>query len=505
MGRVTVKGKNSSMDKNIKEIISVLKGQDGFTNTVLNQGLGTDDPTNASEYISQRYRTWDLRTINSAERENALLRKVLSFRANKPLKKGIDLNSVEMDAEQIKVIKKWLKIYNKELRSLIYQGECYGGSASLICIKGQMTETELIKPLNYDKIEKNSFLGLKNLERWFEIKPEMDKLIDRIGKNNGIENPNLIGEPLYFKVRLTPNSKELTVHRSRLLIYNTGQLPVIEKRLEQYWGVSTVERLWDSLNNYYLAIKYGLEAMLFNNQRVVKIDAFTDMAKGTEKAKEQIKFKLSLIKAGLNYSNILFLSNEDELEYHSATLTDIDELIKKQAINFASSACVPYTYLFDDNLGVSEIDENSYDSIKEIQENYIRDYYTSLIKLIWKSKIGGEIPEFDFEFKPIKENDDKTTAEIIAKVSEQLINLFRESVIDKETLIKALSEITNNIGDVYNNFNKEFISKYGDKLKIDDQIELARALNKGADAPAKEQNGGLNNEAKETPRPKIVE
>ena len=497
------------------EILNIIKGDtfrkfanDGFVNPTLNQGYGTTDPTMATDYETNRGLTWNMFRINQVERDNPLLRKILSFRASKPLRKGIDLNSKELDAEQIKYVKKELKKYNKELHSLIYQGEAYGGSASLICIKGQMSASELIKPLNYDRVQPGYFLGLKNLERWYSVVPDMTRLIDRIGERNGIENPNLIGQPLYFKVRLTPDSQELLVHRSRLLIYNTGELPMLEKRIEQFWGVSSLERLWQPLNEYYLAVKYALGAMLFNNQRVVKIDAFTDMATATNKAKEQIKFKLELMKEGMNYSNILFLSSEDEVEHHSYSLADVDDLVTKQAVHLASCACVPYSWLFNDNQFEQETNENAFDSIKEIQENYVRDYYNVLIKLIFKSKYGGALPEFDFEFKPIKENDDKTIAEIISKVSEQLINLFKESVIDKETLIKALSEITNNISDIYNNFTPEFVKKYGDKLKIDDQIELAKALNQGKDnenAIAKETIQGGMNEKKPTPRPKIVE
>ena len=499
---------NNELVKIIRDMNNTKFANDGFVNKTLQQGFGTTDPTTDSYFQSQRYMTWNLRTINEVERENALLRKVLSFRASKPLRKGIDLNSEGIVAERIKKIKKELKKYNKELYSLIYQGECYGGSASLICIKGQMNKSELIKPLNYDTIQPGYFLGLKNLERWFQIRPDMSKLIDRIGERNGIDNPNLIGQPLYFKVRLTENSEELTVHRSRLLIYNTGHLPMLENRFEQFWGASTLERLWQPLNEYYLAIKYALGSMLFNNQRVIKIDAFTDIASATEKAKQQVKNKLSLIKEGMNYANILFLSSEDEVEYHSTSLADVDDLVTKQAVHFASSACVPYSWLFNDTQYDNSTTEDAYDSIKEIQENYIREYYTKLIKLIYKNSFGGNVPEFDFEFKPIKENDDKTIAEIISKVSQQLIELFKESVIDKETLIKALSEITNNITDIYNNFSPEFIKTNGKTLKIDDQIELARALNKGKDgenAVAKETIQGGMNEKKPTPRPKVVE
>lgn len=478
---------------------------DSFSNVTLNHGVGTSDPTNATQFVSDRFKTWDVYSINSIVRENSIIRKILSFKSTKPLRKGIDLNSKEISSEDISKIKNSLRMLNKELSQLIFQGESYGGSAALICIRGQMDQDELIKPLNINKVQPDSFLGLKVLERWFQVVPDMENLIDRIGKRNGIENPNLIGEPLYFKIRLTPNSEELTVHRSRLLIYNTGFLPNIEKRIEQFWGSSIVERIWEALSDYYTAKKYGLNSMLFNNQLVILIDAFTDIAAGTEKAKEQIKYKLSLIKEGRNYSNILFLSKDDEVQHFSNSLSETDKLITKQAIHLACEAGVPYSWLFDDSTYDYMTNENSFDSIKDIQDLFVRDWYNVLIPIIYKNLFGGKIPQYEFTFKPIKENDDKTIAEIISKVSQQLLDLYKESAIDKETLIKSLGEITNNISDVYNNFQEDFIKTNGKTLKIDDQVELARALNKGKDTNvvAEETINGENNEKKPTPRVKI--
>ena len=58
---------------------------------------------------------------------------------------------------------------------------------------------------------------------------------------------------------------------------------------------------------------------------------------------------------------------------------------------------------------------------------------------------------------------------------------------------------------VFNNFDEHFIEEYGNRTYNDNQIELARALNKGADSSVREKQGGENNEKKPTPRVKVGE
>lgn len=503
------KEKSLILDKEIADLRKNLIKQnleikDGYTNNYLNMGTGSADSMNSSSYVAKRQLTWNLMTINNVVRSEPLLKKVLEFKASRPIKNGIDISSKEIEPEKIKALSERLKFLFKDIYQLIFFGEAYGGAGALICIRNQMDESKLIKPLNYDNIQPGSFLGLKTFERWFHIRPDMDRLITEVGGDNGIDDPNLIGQPLYYYVRLTPTSKEILVHRTRLLLYNTGELPFFEKLVEQYWGMSIVERLWDSLNEYNSAYKYMNNMLMISNQRVVKLaDVFTDSVNATNRAKEIVRNKLELISSSLNGTNILFLSEEDEFEYHSAQLSNVAECLQKASLNFATKANVPYSYLFDDTNTEVTPSEDAYDSIKNVQDIFCRDWFTRLINILWKDIYGGKIPQFSFEFKNIRNVDEKTKAEIISKVGSIILDLYRESIINKEIAMQAFSEINDNVGDVFNNFTQEYIDEVGEETKNFDQINLARALNKGGDSVGREKLGGQTNTEKPTPKPKI--
>lgn len=482
---------------------------DSYSNYALSQGAGTTDFLNATKFLDNNRKTWDIHTIMQVEREEPLFRKILNYRASNALN-GIDINSKGMTSEEIKYIKKEIKKLYVPLYQLIYQGEAFGGGASLICIKGQMSERELMKPLDINTIQADYFLGLKTLERWFGVYPSGD-LVESIG-DNGITDPNLLGEPLYFKVRLGgKRTKQLKVHRSRLLIYTTGSLPEIQKKIEQYWGVSTLERIYESLNRYKTCISAVINMFLISSQRVLKTDVDTDFAQMSERAYEAMKTKLQIMAKSLNYSNILFIGSEDEFKYENVTMSNVSEVIKSIRLDLTASANVPYSVLFEDGVNDNQTTENAHAYIKQIQNMYVYGFYDILIRCLYKSKYGKNAPDFEIQFNKVREIGDKETADVFGKMVDALVEVYKSNGMDKKTFIKSLSEIMQNNNDIFNNYDDSFITKFGDKTYNEEQIELAKALNQGKNQNdkgkemASENYGGEHNEKKPTPNVKIKE
>ena len=482
---------------------------DSYSNLPLNQGFGSSSPMQATNYISNNSLTWDMNRIMQVEREQPLYRKILNYKASMSLAK-IDIDCKEMTSTQIKQIKNKLDDIYKSLYSMIYQGEAFGGGACLVCIRGQMSQSELIKPLNYDTIQPNSFLGLKSLERWFSCNPTGIR-VENVGGSDGIDDPELIGQPLYYQVRIGgKGTKTYKVHRTRLLLYNTGHLSNLQKQIEQYWGASSLERIWDSLNRYNTVMHAIVNMFLISATRVIKMeDIDTDASQLSVMAYEAIKNKLTLISKALNYSNILFLGSGDTFQYENVTMSNVSEVIKTVRLDLCSSAEVSMSYMFDDGVNDMQTTENAHASIKTVQRLFIKDYYKTLIKCIYKSLFGGKIPDFEIEFRKIREISDKDTADVFSKMVSALVEVYKANGMDKETLIHSLSEILQNNADIFSNYNDEFIEKRGKETYNDDQIALARALNGGKDKNnneiAKENFGGNNNEKKATPKVKIEE
>ena len=87
---------------------------DSYSNYALSQGAGTTDFLNATQYLANNRKTWDINTIMQVEREEPLFRKILNYRASNALN-GIDINSKGMPSEEIKYIKRSSGIYDTKI------------------------------------------------------------------------------------------------------------------------------------------------------------------------------------------------------------------------------------------------------------------------------------------------------------------------------------------------------------------------------------------------------
>lgn len=496
---ITTADQKNKVYNAIKEIYGV---EDSYSNLLANLGVGSVSPLTGTNYVYNRKVTWNFDLINQMEREQPLLRKIIDYQTS-ALLNGIDIVSNDITSDQIKEIGEKLQDLYAGMYEFIFQAKFYGGGAGMLIFSNDK-ESDYAQPLKIDKLGSKKLLGIKPLERWIGINPTGD-LIDEIGVD---EDARLIGQPEFYNVRFGgKRSKQYKVHYSRLLIYNTGTLNYVMKRMEQFWGVSIVERLFDPLNRYNTILNALADKMLIASQRVVKIDESIGNAENDEYVKEVIRNKLSAMSAGLNFSNVLFLDGDDDFEYHQATMSGDSDVLKQMAIDLCASAPAPYSAIFDDGFNDAQATENSHRFVKNEQELFIKGYYIKLIKIIYHELYGGECPSFKVQFKSIRSISEKDRADIVAKATESISQLYKNNIMNKEIAIKSLIEVNDNIGDIFNNFDEKYINENGKKTYQEEQIELAYALNKSNDPnyQQKEKFGGENNNEKPTPKPKVGE
>lgn len=477
------------------------RAKDSYSNGKLSLGYGTSDPLNSTTYTNSSNITYNFNLINAIEREQPIMRKVVDYKTG-ALLKGVDIISLNIDAERIKILENALEDLYPSMYRTYYQSLFYGGGAGLLLFEND-NEMTLTTPLNFKKIKKGSFRGIKPLERWLTITPDTTELIDMFDEDVRAED---LGKPKYYYVSLSGNTeKRYKVHYSRLLLFNTGVISYVDTRMQQFWGISEVERLWDALNRYNTAINAVINMFLISAMRIVKTDCSAETSQLADMALNNIKQKAKIMAESLTFSNILWLDKEDEFEYASVNLSNVAEVLNAIREDFVASAEVDFGVIFPDGYNSSQQTENSHDFVKNFQKLFVREHYIKLIKILFRDKFGEQCPEFTLEFKKIRENSDKDMADIISKTTTSIIEVFKAGGMDVHTFVRALSEVKNNPGDVFNNFDEHFIEEYGNRTYNDNQIELARALNKGADSSVREKQGGENNEKKPTPRVKVGE
>ena len=495
------KNKISTLDAKNKVYNAIIKSTDSYSNLLANLGVGSNSALEGTNYVYNNKITWNFELINQIEREQPLLRKIIDYQVS-ALLNGVDIVSNDITSDRIKVISGKLQELYSSMYEFIFQAKFYGGGAGMLIFQGD-TESDYAQPLDIAKLDKK-FLGIKALERWIGINPTGD-LIDELRAD---DDANMIGMPEYYQVKFGgKRSKSYKVHYTRLLIYNTGVLSYVMKRMEQFWGVSIIERIFDPLNRYNTILNAIADKMLIASQRVIKIDETIGNAENDAYVREIIENKLKAMSNGLKFSNVLFLDGDDEFEYHTATMQGDSDILKQMAIDLCASAPAPYSAIFDDGFNDAQSTENAHRYIKNEQELFIRKFYTKLIKIIYHELYGEEAPSFKVQFKSIRLISEKDKADIISKSTSSIVELYKANIMNKEIAIKSLIEVMDNINDIYNNFTEDYIDANGKLTYNEEQQQLAFALNKNNDPTfaQKEKFGGENNDKKPTARAKVGE
>lgn len=439
-----------------------------------------------------RWLTFNIPAIDALSRSNPLVKKAVNYLSSKPLINGIDINSSELESEEIYQVNRYIKNMYSSLKSWLSKGITYGGSGGLLWFRGD-DNRDLTQPLIVSKIKKNSFMGVKPLARWYQIEPDLQSpLIQTVDPDRGITDARLVGMPEYYNVSLdggmvgNPKRSQLKVHVSRLLIYNAEMPSYIETQIERYWGASIVEFAWNDLNIDYRLWRATAKTAEKNNLGVLKIDGLgLAGANMTVSAKNRYAGRMSLIKES-SANGVIAIDGKDAFEFASAVMSGYGDILGINNSRLAGSFRVPVSVLFP---GEKSDDEDrlylqSQAELQDIQEFYLRPAYEQLIPCIIKSEIGKSVKDINFMFNPIETQTLKDKADMFKTMADGFETLKRIGVADTSTLIRMLDDINKNPLNISQNMNKDYRKKIVDDAKkgifytdMYEKIEIAKTLN----------------------------
>jgi|GEM_PF-2626409 len=453
---------------------------DVFSNPEADLGFGTFDPTIQGLYPQARTLTWNLQRIESVMRADPFFTRALEWRATKPIIKGIDISSDLIEAERIEEFQEEIgKKLNPSIKEGLYSGDAFGWSALLIIIDGENDKSSYKKPLDTSKIEKDKFLGLKPLTRWYQINPGQ-KMISEIGDKNKIYDPRLLGTPEIYNVSFDQSKHNIyEVHRSRLIIVPRNMLAFIEKKVEHYGGTSLLEQSFESLTRYHTLVAQVHRILNKSVIPILKLEGITVSGMQNEAGSKAVEDKLKNIRQNLSNHNMLVVGEDDDLEFVEATLNNLDKMLQEAKVMVSSAHNTPRNILFledeDDNQRKYE------DFIEERQEFLVKEIYEKLLPILYSSKFGEEIPKYRIKFKSLETPTQKEMAEARKSNVESLKMLYEMGAYDVESIQKTLPDIDNNPQDIFRNLTKEYRKEIesGETVTyISSQVELAEALNK---------------------------
>ena len=469
----------------------VMEAHDGYVN--LPASLGEASPLQSSgDYVrSGISRNYELLTV--LYRENWIAKRIIDMPCEDATREWYTL-STELNQNLIDKIKKIEAKHNVkgEITNAMRWARLYGGSLALIVIKGQ--EDMLDEPLDYDMIMPGSFKGLLVLDMVTGITPSIELEED-------MDDPDF-GLPKWYYVVIDSYDGEMVrIHHSRVLRFIGRDLPPEEEILENYWGASELEHIYEELQKRN-ATSANIAQLVFQaNTRVLKMADYGEViGMGTTKQKKEVLAAIEAQNRLLTSFGVQIMGTEDNMESHPYSFSGISEVYESFMMDMAGAANIPATKLFGRSpqgmnaTGESDMN-NYYESIAQMQERTLKPALEKLLPVICMSIFGAIPNDMEIVFEPIATTTPEQRSNIAGQFTGTIIEAFSAGLIGRKTALMELKEMGKDIG-VWTKISDETIEEADDEV---DSGEMGGMPPDGGDMPMMPPEGQEMPEQQEEP------
>lgn len=432
------------------------KTADSFQNFQALMGIGTDNVTSGGTYGFNpitRIRTL-LEWIHRGSWLGGVAVDVVAddmTRAGVTIKGKLDPDDREAIEESINTMNIW-----GQVSDVVKWSRLYGGALGVYMIKGQDMST----PLRIETVGKDQFKGLLVLDRWM-VEPSMGDIIQELGPN--------IGLPKYYYVTTTaPYLREARIHYSRVIRLDGIRMTYWQRQMENLWGISVLERLYDRMLAYDSATT-GVAQLIYKSYlRTYRIKDLREIiSAGGESLNGLVKY-IDMMRRFQSIEGVTLLDADDEFEglVHNA-FGGLAEALLQIAQQVAGSLGIPLVRLLGQSpgglgsSGESEI-RQYFDSILQQQNKDLRVAMVLIYRMTAQS-LGIKLPKgFGLEFNPLWQLTDTEKVEIASKAATMVKEMEEAGITDRQTNLKELRQ-SGEITGYWTNITDEAIANADDE------------------------------------------
>jgi phage-related protein (TIGR01555 family) len=423
--------------KTLKDKATGRKTVDSFANFQLQLGMGTDNQLSAGTYGFNpitRYRV----LLEWIHRGSWLGGIAIDVAAEDMIRGGIEIHST-MSAKDIGKMQKGfvdLGIWDR-LTFGVKMGRLYGGAIGVYLIDGH----DLSTPLDISKVGKNQFKGLMVLDRW-QCTPTLnqDGLVEEFGPD--------LGKPKYYVVNNdSPALRGKKIHYTRVIRFVGTELPYFQSILEQLWGLSILERLYDRLIAFDSSTSGIAQYIHRMHLRVIKVDGYRQiMAAGGKLFLGFQKFAEALRRYQSN-EGITFIDAKDDFIAHNSNISSgISEALLQLGQQLAGALQMPLVRLFGQSpAGLNATGESDlrtyYESILQKQEQTLRIPVTKLCYLVGHTNAIKIPEEFGFNFRSLWALTDEQKSGVFDRDTRAIVEAFETNIISQKIALQELRQL----------------------------------------------------------------
>lgn len=458
------------------------KTNDSFQNFSLNLGQGTNNALSSSTYGFNpitRIRT-ELEWIH---RGSWLGGVAVDIPADDMTREGVEIlaDMPPDDKEKIEELAEDCDVWG-QLNAANKWAALYGGAIVVPLLDGH----DLSTPLNPERVPKGSFKGLLVLDRW-SVEPSLEDLVTQPGPD--------LGKPRFYTVTSdAPGFRQQRIHYTRAFRFIGIELPYWQAVMENLWGISIFERLYDRMVAFDSASTGAAQLVYRAWVRTLKMKNLREaVATGGDMLQGVVR-SVELMKTYQSIEGISLIDDRDTMEYNgsAASFSGIGEAMLQFAQQLSGAIQVPLVRMFGqspaglNSTGDSEL-RMYYDGIGKRQKKMKR-CVTAIYEIMARSlgiNVQGGIR---IKFKPLWQLDDKGKAEVGKAKTETILGVYDSAVFDRSTALKELRAISSETG-LFTNITDEMIEEAENDPPIMQPGELQQQQQDQAEAAAQDPKG----------------
>lgn len=422
---------------------------DSFVNFAQRLGIGANNALSTSSYGFNpitRVRT-QLEWIHRGSWLGGVAVDVVAedmTRAGVQIKGALPPDHIEQIEEAATTLGVW-----PALKETVQWARLYGGAIAVMMIDGQKPET----PLRLDTVGKGQFKGLLVLDRWM-VEPTLNDLVQEAGPDMGL--------PKFYNVTAdAPALPRLKVHYSRCIRLEGIRLPYWQRVMENLWGISVIERLYDRMVAFDSATTGAAQLVYKSYLRTMKVKNLREIVAAGGDIMNGLVAQFDLMRRYQGIEGITLIDGEDEFEAtgHSA-FSGLSEALAQFGQQISGALQIPLVRLFGQSPAGFGSGDNDvrlyYDGIASQQKKDLKVGVTKVYRMIAQSE-GIDVPKgFSIEFRPLWQLSEGDKADVASKVVDSVVKAQESGLLNDQTAMKELRQSSGVTG-VFTNITDEDI------------------------------------------------
>lgn len=411
---------------------------DGYSNPQARLGTNTNNLQSGGTYVAN-YTTRNRNLLEQAYRSSFLVGAAVDAIADDMTRKGISIVSRMKPGERGQIDNLWDEagIWD-ELNNGLKWSRLYGGAIVVVMIDGQDMSTEL----DITTIGKDQFKGLLSLDRW-SLTPSYNEPVTDYGPD--------FGKPKFYKVGASSQGiPAWNIHYSRIIRLEGDPLPLRQSQIENGWGMSVVERIFERIEAFDTATSGVTQLIHKAHLRTYGIEGYRNaLAKGGD-LERAVNRHLDDIRERQTIEGMTIMDNKDTFQTYTYSFAGMSDVLCRFAEQVSGATGIPLVRMFGQSPGgfsTGDTDlENYYSRINTLQERRMRRAVRWLLDISHRSLFGAGLPEdFTFTFNKLWEISDTDRSTLASNVATAVATLVDRDILPRHcamTDIRNLSELT---------------------------------------------------------------